>query len=109
VESTHSDDVLTAIYIQNPAIVVREETEDGIMLFNPENGNVKVLNTTGRIIWNLYDGKLCLYDIVNHINDSFIIPKGKKIITDVLSFTNTMVDENYICLSTINSDIKDTV
>jgi hypothetical protein len=40
-------------YVQNPDVNVREQDEDGIMLFNPDNNQIQVLNQTGLNIWEL--------------------------------------------------------
>ena len=38
----------------NPDVVLREEDEDGGLLFNPDNNAVKVVNTTGLFIWKQF-------------------------------------------------------
>jgi hypothetical protein len=35
----------------NPDVVLREEDEDGGLLFNPDTNEIKVINTTGLFIW----------------------------------------------------------
>jgi hypothetical protein len=35
----------------NPDIVLREEDEDGGLLFNPDTNQVKIVNTSGLFIW----------------------------------------------------------
>lgn len=38
----------------NPDVVLREEDEDGGLLFNPDNNAVKIVNTTGLFIWKQF-------------------------------------------------------
>ncbi len=40
-------------YTRNPDIALREEDESGSLLFNPDTGEVLVINDTGRFIWDL--------------------------------------------------------
>lgn len=39
-------------YLANPEVSLRDEGEDGALLFNPDTDNLVVINPTGRIIWN---------------------------------------------------------
>ena len=43
-------------YLCNPDVVLREEDEDGGLLFNPDTNQIRVLNHTGLFIWKLCDG-----------------------------------------------------
>jgi len=38
-------------YLCNPDVVLREEDEDGGLLFNPDTNQVKIVNSTGLYIW----------------------------------------------------------
>jgi ubiquinone biosynthesis protein Coq4 len=38
----------------NPDVVLREEDEDGGLLFNPDNNAVKIVNSTGLFIWKQF-------------------------------------------------------
>ena len=40
-------------YLRNPDVAIRDEDESGSMLFNPDTGEVLVINDTGRFIWDL--------------------------------------------------------
>ncbi|MCC7130734.1 MAG: hypothetical protein B6D39_08930 [Anaerolineae bacterium UTCFX2] len=44
-------------YLRNPDVVLREEDEDGGLLFNPDTNQVKVVNPTGLFIWQRCDGQ----------------------------------------------------
>lgn len=41
---------------RNPDVVLREEDEDGALLFNPDTSEVRVLNATGLFVWRMCDG-----------------------------------------------------
>jgi hypothetical protein len=53
----------SAIYKQSKDVVFRQEREEAI-LFNPDNSDVIVINSTGCFIWDLCNGKNSLKDIV---------------------------------------------
>lgn len=40
-------------YLRNPDVALRDEDEEGALLFNPDTGQVLVVNDTGRFIWGL--------------------------------------------------------
>jgi methyltransferase-like protein len=54
----------------NPNIVFREEDNEAL-LFNPDTGEVKVLNEVGKFIWSQLDGKNSKEDIVKKILEDF--------------------------------------
>ncbi len=44
----------TKRYCCNPDVVLREEDEDGGLLFNPDTNQVKIVNSTGLFIWKQF-------------------------------------------------------
>ena len=56
--------------IVNPEIVFREEG-DSALLFNPDTGEIKILNETGAFIYSHLDGTRSLDDIVQLIMAHF--------------------------------------
>lgn len=65
-------------YIKNPDVVLREEDQDGALLFNPDTNQIKVLNVTGLFIWKLCDGNRDLPAIVKALQESFEkVPKNE--------------------------------
>jgi hypothetical protein len=61
----------TYYYICNPDVVLREEDEDGGLLFNPDTNQVKVINTTALFIWKRCDGKRSLQSIIEDLKVEF--------------------------------------
>lgn len=45
-----------ARYSRNPSVVLREEDEEGALLFDPDTGDVRVLNATALCIWRNCSG-----------------------------------------------------
>lgn len=66
-------------------IVFREEGDDAL-LFDPDSGNVKVLNDTGKLIWKNLNGKNSKDSLVEKIKETFDSSDEKKIRDDLDKF-----------------------
>jgi len=97
-ENTTVDDKLNASshYIINPDVGLREEDEDGGLLFNPDTNQVKVINTTGLFIWKKCDGKQNLTEIITAMQDAFEDVPADQITEDVNEFFEGMVSAGFI-------------
>jgi len=69
----------------NPKIVCREE-DDGALLFNVEDGSIKVLNFLGYKIWKLFNGNFTLEDIINKIESEYPSISKEVIKKDIKDF-----------------------
>ncbi len=58
-------------YARNPEVVVREETQDAVLLFNPDTNQIRVLNETAQFIWGLCDGSHDLTTIIDAIKTTY--------------------------------------
>ncbi len=97
-ENTAVDNILNAssCYIINPDVGLREEDEDGGLLFNPDTNQVKVINTTGLFIWKKCDGTQNLNEIVAAMQDAFEDAPADQITEDVNEFIEVMVKTGFI-------------
>jgi PqqD family protein of HPr-rel-A system len=57
--------------IADPNLVLREEEDDAALLFDPETGSVRVLNSTALAVFKLLDGKRDLHQIMADLNQDF--------------------------------------
>jgi hypothetical protein len=80
-----------AYYAANPDIVCRVEGEDAL-LFDPSTEEVKVLNATGLMLWNLCDGKHTERDLVQALAVEFPEVESLVLEADVTSFLAEMID-----------------
>lgn len=55
----------------NPALVLRVESDDCALLFDPDNGRVHVLNPTAVAVWQRLDGRRTLREIVAGLGEEF--------------------------------------
>jgi len=53
-----------------PDLVVREE-EDGGLLYDPDSGDVRILNLSAVAVCNLLDGRRTIAEIVETLEESF--------------------------------------
>jgi len=97
-ENTTVDNTLNASshYIINPDVVLREEDEDGGLLFNPDTNQIKVVNTTGLFIWKKCDGSYKLDEIVVALQKAFEEAPTDQITEDVNEFIEEMVNTGFI-------------
>lgn len=75
----------------NSKIICREEEGDAL-LFNPENGGIKMLNTAGYEVWKLCDGSRTLEQIIQKMKDEYSNAPAEVIEEDTLKFINDMKD-----------------
>lgn len=90
--------------IRNPDIGLREEDEDGGLIFSPDTREVKVLNSTALLIWKLCDGKRTLSDIIAEVREEFDGISEDQLSEDVKEFVTTLIDIGFI--GTVEIDEK---
>jgi len=84
------------MYARNPDVVLREEDQDGGLLFNPDTDQIRVLNTTGLFVWKLCDGEHGLPAIVTAIAESFDGVPQDQVHSQVREFVDEMVASGFI-------------
>ena len=57
--------------VVNPTMVLREEDDACAILFDPDSGRVRILNTTATAVWKLIDGKRTLSEAIELLEDQF--------------------------------------
>lgn len=76
-------------------IVFRQDNDFGI-LFNPETGDIKVLNQTASLIWELCNGKNTKEDIVNAISTKFNVRSKAIVAKDLDKFLKETTELGFI-------------
>lgn len=83
-------------YLVNPDVSCREEGPEGALLFNPDTGDMLVINTSGLIIWQSLARKRTVDEIVTVLNETCDgIPKDR-VEEDVLEFIQKLLPGGYI-------------
>jgi len=57
--------------VLNPNMVLREEGDEGAILFDPDSGAVRVLNLTATTIWKLLEQERTLRQIMAALREQF--------------------------------------
>jgi hypothetical protein len=83
-------------FIRNPDVVIREEDEDGALIFNPDTDQIRVLNPTGFFIWNLCDGSNDLAGIVALVQRSFETAPDDQVHQDINEYIEGMTAAGFI-------------
>lgn len=82
-------------YSKNPDVALREEDENGSLLFNPDTGEVLIINDTGRFIWDLCEEEITIKAIVSEFNEAYEdLPEN--LTDDVEAYVNTMTKGGFI-------------
>lgn len=83
-------------FLRNPDVVLREEDEDGGLLFNPDTNQVRVLNATAVFLWHLCDGSKGVGDMVAALKTQFEGVPEKEAEDHVKSFMDDMTANGFI-------------
>lgn len=83
-------------FTRNPDVVLREEDEDGALLFNADTAQVKVLNTTALAIWKLCDGQHGIPEIAQVLTADFDEAEPTAVARDVEGFLELLVGSGFV-------------
>lgn len=82
-------------YVQNPDVVLREEDEDGGLLFNPDTNQVKVINATGLFIWKQFEKENSVETVIDAIKEGYSEVPPDEIAGDVQIFIDGMLETGF--------------
>jgi hypothetical protein len=88
--------VETVRYLRNPDVVLREEDEDGGLLFNPDTNQVKVVNFTGLFIWRQFAVANRADVVAEAILKNFEEASAEVIQADLKEFLDEMIQSGFI-------------
>ena len=75
----------------NPILVLRVESDDCALLFDPDNGRVHVLNPVAVAVWQRLDGRLTLEEVVAGLGEEFD-GMGSEAGAQVLALARSLAD-----------------
>ena len=81
---------------RNPDVILREEDEDGGLIFNPDNNQIRVLNPSAILIWKNCDGQKGVEEIIQIIKDTYENVPDRKVEDDVGVFLEDMRTNGFI-------------
>jgi hypothetical protein len=86
-------------YIQNPDVVLREEGEEGAILFNTDTDQLVLVNPVGLFIWKLCNGRRSLDEIAAYVRNAFEdVPEGG-VVDHVKEFITGMMESGFVGIS----------
>ena len=91
-------DVAARRYARNPDVVLREEDDDGGLLFNPDTNDVRVLNATALFLWRKTDGTRGMPELVEAIQGQFADVPVDAVSSQVEKFLEEMVTGGFLGL-----------
>lgn len=80
----------------NPDVVLREEDEDGGLLFNPDNNAVKIVNSTGLFIWKNFQSVNSPEKVAAEVVKSFEDASPEVVQADLEEFLQDMLITGFI-------------
>ena len=88
--------VQQTFYLCNPDVVLREEDEDGGLLFNPDTGQVKVVNATGLFIWKQFGTAQPAEIVADELLKNFEEVPVQEFRQDLDEFLQDMIQSGFI-------------
>ena len=89
--------------ILNPAVVTREDPDGGMILVNCDTGAALALNTTGKLVWNLIDGRRDPAALAAAVREKFL-DAPDSVTDDVTALLATLAGEGFIGYEVIRPD-----
>jgi Fe-coproporphyrin III synthase len=86
----------TDFFVAQSEVSTRLLEDGGAILFHPDTGREKVINSTGVFIWTLLDGSRSVDDIGAEVLDNFQDAPPDQISDDLISFLNMMREEGFV-------------
>lgn len=77
-------------FVRNPVVGLREENQDGALLFNADTNQTHVINATGLFIWRRCDGASDVPAIVAAIEQAFEDVPQAEVTAEVEAFIASM-------------------
>ena len=84
--------------LRSDTVTLREESDDGALLFDSTNGKVRVVNATGAAIWACCDGKTSVSNLQAVLRDLFEeAPDSDELIeSQILEFLSAMASIDFL-------------
>lgn len=80
---------------RNESIVYREE-EDGAFLFDPDTGNLKFMNRSGRETFLMLDGQKDVHQLINDLSGLYPEAERNRVQKDVEGFLTVLEENRFI-------------
>jgi hypothetical protein len=92
----NTEEKIDVKYLCNPDVVLREEDEDGGLLFDPDTNGVKVLNTTGLFIWKEFNAPNTRSEVAQALLKNYEGATLEVVESDLQEFLAGMLENGFI-------------
>jgi hypothetical protein len=83
-------------FLQNPEVLLRDEDEDGGLLFNPVTNKARLLNPTGLFIWKQFASPNHLATVASSLQQEFEEVPADQVIQDIQELVEIMVSAGFL-------------
>ena len=84
------------LYARNPDVVLREAGEEGTLLFNPDTGQVRVINATALFAWRRCDGAHTIGQIAAALADVYECDGRDEVLVDLRVFLAELARAGFV-------------
>lgn len=95
-ESADMETSADVLYVRNSDVVLREEDQDGALLFNPDTNRVELLNSTGLFIWQQCKSAVTMGDLVAKVKKAFDEVPEDQVAEDVQKFVEGLLSSGFL-------------
>lgn len=74
---------MSELRIRRRSEIVRREVGNEVLLFDPRDDSLHVLNATAAVLWERLDGVRSLAELTAHLRDSFAVDAEADVEADV--------------------------
>ncbi len=76
--------------------IQEQKLDSELMLHDPDNGNVHILNETSKTVWRLVDGRRTLNQIEMDMRKLFSVDEGQDIKNDIENVINELSEKGLL-------------
>ena len=83
-------------YAANPDVSTRLIGDDEAVLYDPDSGQEKFINLSGRFIWQRMDGSLSVGEIADKVCENFASAPSGRVLEDAVHFVEGLFVQGYV-------------
>jgi len=92
----NSSDIYYAYYAANPSVSTRLIGDEEAVLYDPDSGQEKFINLSGRFIWQRLDGSLSVGEIVGKVCENFASAPSGRVLEDAAQFVEGLFAQGFV-------------
>ena len=81
--------------IRNPRLILKN-LGDEVILYDPDQKAVHVLNATAQVVWELCDGEHKLEDIEHALRSRYSVPADRDVKADIIQTLNMFISKHIV-------------